>query len=327
METPVQNQRVKESEPGAKHLGNGSSLTTALESRSGQISRKASGPRTPAGKERSKHNARKHGIFSKVAVLDNESQPEFDSLLSGLQDDLNPEATLEQILVEKLATLVWRYRRLMVAEAAEIQKGAAFLEWDERERQEKEVQETSQDDPLDFGGDEVGLTRNLANRIIFEKCLDLLNELKDEFERNGFDSESNETILAKLYGSSGQCVETLSDSYQIWKGTAECSDEERKQNGYASVEQCKSHFLLVLQEEIRRLNRYKKAKASIEAERMRLESLRHNVPDAPQLDRLLRYEASLERSIDRTLTQLERLQRMRLGQPVTSPIKLDISSS
>jgi hypothetical protein len=43
----------------------------------------------------------------------------------------------------------------------------------------------------------------------------------------------------------------------------------------------------------------------------------HNVPEAPQLDRLLRYEASLERAIDRTLTQLERLQRMRLGQPVS----------
>jgi len=51
------------------------------------------------------------------------------------------------------------------------------------------------------------------------------------------------------------------------------------------------------------------------------------VPDAPRLDCLLRYEASLERAIDRTLTQLERLQRMRLGQPVSSPIKLDVSSS
>jgi hypothetical protein len=36
-------------------------------------------------------------------------------------------------------------------------------------------------------------------------------------------------------------------------------------------------------------------------------------PDAPAFDRLLRYEASLERSFDRTLGQLERLQRMRLG--------------
>ena len=35
-----------------------------------------------------------------------------------------------------------------------------------------------------------------------------------------------------------------------------------------------------------------------------------------ELDYLLRYEASLERNFDRTLGQLERLQRMRLGHPV-----------
>ena len=59
--------------------------------------------------------------------------------------------------------------------------------------------------------------------------------------------------------------------------------------------------------------------------RTQLEMLRHSIPDTPGLDRLLRYEASLERSFDRTLTQLERLQRMRLGQLVPPPLKVDIS--
>jgi hypothetical protein len=72
---------------------------------------------------------------------------------------------------------------------------------------------------------------------------------------------------------------------------------------------------------------YKKGRTSIDAERMKLESLRRNVPEGPQLERLLKYEASINREIDRILTQLERLQRMRLGQLVSSPIKLDISSS
>jgi hypothetical protein len=44
--------------------------------------------------------------------------------------------------------------------------------------------------------------------------------------------------------------------------------------------------------------------AEILAATLELEPLRHNVPDVPQLDRLL---------IERTLNQLERLQRMRLG--------------
>jgi len=41
------------------------------------------------GKERSKHNAVKHGIFSNLPFLDGESKAQFDSLLNGLREDLN----------------------------------------------------------------------------------------------------------------------------------------------------------------------------------------------------------------------------------------------
>ncbi len=44
------------------------------------------GPRTQQGKERSKHNALKYGIFSKVVVLKGESQAEFEDLLNGLRN-------------------------------------------------------------------------------------------------------------------------------------------------------------------------------------------------------------------------------------------------
>jgi hypothetical protein len=287
---------------------------------------KATGPRTLAGKEISKRNSLKHGIFSKVALLQNESRPEFDSLLSGLRNDFQSKGTLEEILVEKLATLFWRYRRLMIAETAEIQKETAFLEWENAEQQDMDTMETSHVDPQDSDSEVVPLIRKIANPEISEVCLKILNELKNEFESHGFNSESNRELLTKLYGTRDWLTENLFDAYIKWRDTAECSEEEREQNGYASVQECKSSFLSELEEEITWLDRYKKGKASINAERIELESLRRSVPDGPQLDRLLKYEASINREIDRTLTQLERLQRMRLGQPVSSPIKLDISS-
>jgi hypothetical protein len=46
---------------------------------------------------------------------------------------------------------------------------------------------------------------------------------------------------------------------------------------------------------------------------------------APLNDRLQRYETCLDRSFDRTLSQLERLQRIRLGQPVLPEVKLAVS--
>jgi hypothetical protein len=46
----------------------------------------------------------------------------------------------------------------------------------------------------------------------------------------------------------------------------------------------------------------------------------------PSPELLHRYETSLERQIERTLNQLERLQRMRLGQPVPPPVKVELST-
>jgi len=279
------------------------------------LPRKSTGPRTPAGKERSKHNATRHGIFSKVALLPKESRKEFDSLMSGLRSDLQPEGMFEDVLVDKLAVLSWRYRRLLIAETAEIQKGAAFLEWDQKERREKEATHSPNPALVDFTSDTAALNRARENPEILEECLLLLRELKKRIETNGFDYECDEAILIRLYGRGDAPTHSLLDAYRVWSRAAE-----------ASPEQAARSFLRALASEIRWLAWYKEERASIEAERMRLESLRQNVPDSPQLDRLLRYETSLERTFDRTLTQLERVQRMRLGQPVPPPIKVDVSS-
>src|SRR5713226_9308307 len=85
--------------------------------------RKATGPRTQQGKERSKHNAITHGIFSKAVVLKGESQAEFDAVLNTLRDDRRPEGAVEEIQVNTLAVLWWRLRRVWTSETAEIQSG------------------------------------------------------------------------------------------------------------------------------------------------------------------------------------------------------------
>jgi hypothetical protein len=123
---------AQEEEP--EHLEDGSNVASGHESLAadtqqsdgnGQPSRKvaslalahgATGPQTPQGKEQSKRNALKHDIFSKLVVLQGESRAEFASLLGGLREDLRPQGTLEEILVEKMATLLWRYRRFIIAE-------------------------------------------------------------------------------------------------------------------------------------------------------------------------------------------------------------------
>jgi hypothetical protein len=48
------------------------------------------------------------------------------------------------------------------------------------------------------------------------------------------------------------------------------------------------------------------------------------IPGQGDLDRIIRYEAHLNREYDRILSQLERLQRIRLGQPTPPTIRLEI---
>jgi hypothetical protein len=108
---------------------------------------------------------------------------------------------------------------------------------------------------------------------------------------------------------------------------ADLSYEERQKKGLPSSAKCRTDFLEELKRQIDLLENYKENQPEFEAPKKALDAISRNVPDGPQLDRLLRYEASLERALDRTLSQIERLQRMRLGHPVTPPIHLNVSSS
>jgi hypothetical protein len=287
------------------------------------LARNATGPRTQAGKERSKHNALRHGIFSKVVLLKGESHSVFQWLLNGLREDLQPKGTFEEVLVERIAVLLWRKRRLITAEKAEIQKAVEFIELDEDRRQEDEATEI-----LNFEINQKGaLIRRIANPKILQRCLDLLRMLKVRIEKSGFTPKLDQLILAILYGEFGDehCEKALFGLYRIWARLALVPKENRPQEEFPSPAQCVSEFLTYLREEIRRLARCKKTQESIKSGKIKVERLRGNVPDTPALDRLLRYEASLERSFERTLSQLERLQRMRAGQPVPPELKVRLS--
>jgi hypothetical protein len=300
-------------------------------------SRGATGARTETGKKRSSRNAIKHGIFSGVTLLPGESPAKYQSHWEGLRVSLQPQGQAEELLVEKLASLTWRHRRLLLAEGAEIRGGSEFLEWDQRNQQRQEAEEilTRNANSQYVFDSERGLIAKVHNPVILEQCVKMLTELRRQIQENGFDDEADEnselyergsSILRRIYGTPKLGRETLYESYLVWVATAQLSEEERQRQGCATPEECVSNFLSELDKEIRRLRDYQKESESIESKRTKLEVLKRNVPEPARLDRLLRYEASLERSFDRTLTQLERLQRVRKGQYVPPPIRLEVST-
>lgn len=82
--------------------------------------RKSTGPKSAQGKKAVGQNARRHGILSTHLVLETEAQEEFDTLLATLQAELSPVGLLEMTLVERIAVSMWRQRRLVRAESAEV---------------------------------------------------------------------------------------------------------------------------------------------------------------------------------------------------------------
>jgi hypothetical protein len=282
------------------------------------LTRKSRGPRTRLGKERSKHNARTHGIFAKVVVLESESQAEFDSLRNGFFEDFQPCGRLEETLVELLAVSLWRQRRVLVAEAAEIEAGMEPFTSDEKEGRRIEDGPTW---ALDYG--DGGIVRKIGIPGVLERCLDLLGTLKLRIETNGLDAEKDKDILTKLYGvfDKDQPESDLFTTYSTWPTIAHTHGQ------LPSAEECKSHFLEELAKEVKTLVRCQEEQKAIESKQMKLESRRRNVPDSPRLEQLIKYSTSIQRTFDRTLIQLERAQRMRLGQPVAPQIDVNISSS
>jgi hypothetical protein len=83
--------------------------------------KKSTGPVTLQGKQTVANNALKHGVFSKSLILTNEDPTEYKNLLDQLLQELHPSGLLEQTLVERIAFTLWRQKRLVRAETANIE--------------------------------------------------------------------------------------------------------------------------------------------------------------------------------------------------------------
>jgi hypothetical protein len=90
-------------------------------SNSGQSGRpQRRGPKTAAGKARVGLNALTHGIASARLVVPGESPTEWELSRQGIVDALGPAGPVELALAERVATTLWRLRRVAAYETAAI---------------------------------------------------------------------------------------------------------------------------------------------------------------------------------------------------------------
>src|SRR5271165_3051702 len=75
------------------------------------------------GTEITRFNALRHGVLSRYTVLPWENADEYGALVTSLVAEHQPQGPTEEHLVEELAGVLWRKRRLRLAEAAAHRRG------------------------------------------------------------------------------------------------------------------------------------------------------------------------------------------------------------
>ena len=72
---------------------------------------KSTGPRTPEGKERSSHNALRHGLTGRIVVLPSEDLSVYQAFCKELMADLAPETAVERQYAQTFCDTQWRLNR------------------------------------------------------------------------------------------------------------------------------------------------------------------------------------------------------------------------
>lgn len=99
-------------------------MTSATKQKSNRANAlKSTGPKTAEGKSRVSGNALQHGMLSRHLIVAGERQEDFDTLLARMMQELEPVGLVEMTLVERVAVAIWRQRRLVRAESAQITLG------------------------------------------------------------------------------------------------------------------------------------------------------------------------------------------------------------
>jgi hypothetical protein len=93
--------------------------------------RKSTGPRTAAGRARSRLNALKHGLCARVVLLPGEDWREYQAFAKHFADDLKPLGVIQEMLAGRAAALAWALQRLPDAASDLAERGERhrFAHW------------------------------------------------------------------------------------------------------------------------------------------------------------------------------------------------------
>ena len=235
-------------------------------------------------------NALKHGILSKLVVLAHEDHAEFADLLAALIEEHRPAGITERHLIEELATIIWRKRRVLLAEGAKINEGLKH----------------AIDSPSSVISSAAPFQRGLTDENA--DLRELLDATPDEIAERQRDAALDLAATRKAGAILRKCGPNayakarralIQDSRDWW-------DQHVAEEEYAATAEGLAEFIRESLEPIcYRMVKEAEYTPAIKAQTFG-EGLR-----AHQLEKLNRYETHLDRKFERTLAMLLKLKELR----------------
>jgi len=278
---------------------------------------KSTGPKTEEGKANSKMNAMKHGILSSEVVVQGfcikESASEYHAFRKRFWKHHVPVGPQEEILVDQIVTCYWRKRRVLRAESGEIALSVDNGAW---HRSHPGVSHM-----LTWFLRGVHTLSKMEESVAgIEHIMMVLEEVREDVRRNGELTE--EAIQRALKWFGGQSNH-MTDRLITIRATLLSNPD-----GMEPVELKNQHCGAVGNEIEWELKKYDKVLQTCREREEKQEAARQAasvLPSANTMNKIIRYETTLDKQCDRAMHELERLQRMRKGENVPPPLTMEVS--
>jgi hypothetical protein len=265
---------------------------------------KSTGPKTPRGKAYSGRNAIKHGLFSRQMmdfVSHGEDPTEYEEILNGLRAKYQPMGTAEELEVERIALCWWRLKRAWRYENA--MNHVALRDLGRRELveqaewcKERDKEEDVIIQELQRAAEEIQETQEFPKG--WEELKQRIFAIEPKFEP-----------VWKLLESAAQ--ERLATP-AISKLSKQLDPKER--SVLFAIFTVKSAVIFL--EELRDSRNTSVREIAI---------AQHVIPNSDALDKVLRYETTIERQLGRSVDRLELLQRRRKGETLLPPVSVRLT--
>jgi hypothetical protein len=274
-------------------------VTSAVVAANQANSQKSTGPQSELGKRRSSQNAGKHLVYARVTAASmkelGEDPAEFAELRESLRGVFAPCDEFEEMLVEDMAELRWRRRGLLRAEAGMIAWKKRKFELDHEWK--LVIEKFGDRERVAFGSVPHGLVALPETPSKYSEILGALKHLRELVKTKGFELEGR-TLLKVMYGEElcggGLVLDAFFEAQKIDQWARDSATEKSNQH----------LFDVGVRREIMYFQTRLKLRAEMVEQLTTPMKDAQLVPRQKDLEKIVRYEAALERLFERKLQQL-----------------------